>query len=263
MFGSIHNQNKENTVLGSVARAGKPGLLGGKGGATNNALHPTKGTGKATVPFGTPMHPNTMTPGKKGALDGKQPATRMGLRDTSAQTPSMKPQQLPQISTVQRQEKATMTIKKRRQGLLFTPNISKSSNAFTRSQAKENVKQQEPVGILELLEPEYAPPTRSISPPLSALDEFGCDLDVALVPITQLSTSNMRARQLPQLDLGLEPMLDIPLFTQQPQKYFLGLGKSNIPRPGSFVFSQLECKPVPLVAHSLYPSRIPHLKRKR
>ncbi|KAJ1897596.1 hypothetical protein LPJ81_004509 [Coemansia sp. IMI 209127] len=250
MFGSMHNQNKENAVLGSVARAGKTGLLGGKGGATNNALHPTKGAGKAPVPFGTPVHANTMTPGKKIALDGKQPATtRPGLRDTGAQTPSMKTQ----VATVQRQDKTIMTIKKRRQGLLFTPNINKAaSSTVTRSQA-----QQVP-DILELLEPEYAPSARPASPPLSALDAFGCDLDVALVPMTQLSTSRACARKLPQLDLDLETMLDIPLFMPQPL-----LGKSSIPRPGSLVFSQLECRPVQLVAHSLYPSRIPHLKRKR
>ncbi|KAJ2546313.1 hypothetical protein EV175_005648 [Coemansia sp. RSA 1933] len=238
MFGSIHNQNKENAVLGSVARTGKTGLLGSVARTDKTGLLGSK----AAVTFGTPMHPNTMTPGKKGMVDGKQAtAVRPGLRDTGVQTPSMKPQ----VSVVQKQDK---TIKKRRHGLLFTTNTMD-----TRASARHHG-----ADVLELLEPEYAPPsTNPGSLPLCALDEFGCDLDVALVPMTQLSTSTVRARKLPPLDLDLEAMVEIPLpFTSQP-------AKSQIPRPGTLVFAQFQCKPVHLVAHSLYPSRIPHLKRKR
>ncbi|KAJ2512079.1 hypothetical protein H4217_007065 [Coemansia sp. RSA 1939] len=262
MLGSVHNQNKENAVLGSVARTGKAGLLDAKGGGTNNTLQPGKG-GKGAVSdkaaqFGTPAHPNTMPPGKQKALDGKQSAmvTRKGLRDTLAQTPLTRNTKPTQRSVAQKADKTAMTVKKRRLGLLFASDIQNENKASIESSEK-----QQNMEILQLLEPEYAPSVLSASLSFNALDEFGCDLDVALVPTTQLSTSKAEARKLPELDLGLEPLIEV-MSTPRIMKP-LNFGNSKIPQPGSFVFSQLECKPVPLVAHSLYPSRIPHLKRKR
>ncbi|KAJ1731845.1 hypothetical protein LPJ72_003732 [Coemansia sp. Benny D160-2] len=209
MFGSVHNQNKENAVLGSVARTGKAGLLGAKGGGTNNTLQPGKG-GKGAVSdkaaqFGTPAHPNTMTPGKQKALDGKQSAmvTRKGLRDTLAQTPLTRNTKPTQRSVAQKADKTAMTVKKRRLGLLFASDIQNENKASIESSEK-----QQNMEILQLLEPEYAPSVLSASSSFNALDEFGCDLDVALVPTTQLSTSKAEARKLPELDLGLEPLIE-------------------------------------------------------
>ncbi|KAI9506298.1 hypothetical protein BX070DRAFT_219679 [Coemansia spiralis] len=251
MFGSTHNQgataghaqNKENAVLGSVARAGKTGLLNGKAGA--GSAHPAKMPGKPTASFGTSSHSNMMTPGKKPA-DGKQQATRIGLRNI-AQTPSSARSQ---VATAQRQDKTTRTIK-RRQGL-FTPAAQQASTKL-HTHLKQ---QQQALDILQLLEPEYVS-VRPIPLPFDALEEFGCDLDVSIVPMTQRSIPIERAIKLPLLDLEYEALIEIP---STPPSDF---GESKIPRPGSLGFLQLDCKPMPLIANAFYPSRIPQLKRKR
>ncbi|KAJ2857769.1 hypothetical protein J3B02_000769 [Coemansia erecta] len=232
----MHNgvaQNKENAVLSSAARTGKTGLLNAK---SSISLHPSKTAGKSQKIFGSP-HPSpissVLTPsGKKPA---KKSLVRPALR-SQAQTPSSKVCQHP-LSVVQ--EQAPKTIK-RRQGLFFS----------SRTQVRTDES-------LKLLEPEYAPP-RSASPAFDAKGHFGFDLDISLVPITQLSNSGSLLKELPPLDLEFEKLVDIPVSPPSNRQ------KSSIPR-SSLVpsFDFIACKPQLLVANSLMPSRIPQLKRKR
>ncbi|KAJ2744161.1 hypothetical protein GGI20_003199 [Coemansia sp. BCRC 34301] len=234
MVGSVNmhsnnvSQHRENAVLGSVARTGKTGLLnsklagGGVGGGVGGGTQASKVVGKV---FGSPAPSNTRTPSGK-AKDGKlQTVQRTGLRDIT-QTPSNR--------RVDPEERAPKTIK-RIQGLFG------SRTQTTAAQVSEH------------LEPEYAPP-RPASPALNATEEFGCDLDVGLVPLTQLSSAGARLRELPPVDLALEILADIS--TEQ-LSFFV------VPRPKDLVPAQLACRPQLLVASALYPTRIPQLKRKR
>ncbi|KAJ2441127.1 hypothetical protein GGF42_007399 [Coemansia sp. RSA 2424] len=225
MFGSVNihsngvSQNKENAALGSIARAGKTGLLGSKLAGGGGGMQVNK-------VFGSPAPLNTRTPGGK-AVDGKQHTVqRVGLRDIT-QTPSNR--------RVGLEERALKTAK-RIQGL-FSPRTQNTAAAQT----------------LLHLEPEYAPP-RPASPAFSATEEFGCDLDIGLVPLTQSSTAGARLRALPPVDLALEILADINIDE---------LSFSMIPRPRALKSVQLACRPRPLIASALYPTRIPQLKRKR
>ncbi|KAJ2095392.1 hypothetical protein IW146_010537 [Coemansia sp. RSA 922] len=103
-----------------------------------------------------------------------------------------------------------------------------------------------------LLEPEYAPPRSR--PAFNATEEFGCDLDIGLMPKTQLSTAGARQRDLPEVDLALEILADINV--EQ-------LSFSMTTQPKKLEPIQLKCRPQTLVASALYPTRIPQLKRKR
>ncbi|KAJ2891244.1 hypothetical protein IWW38_003706 [Coemansia aciculifera] len=220
MFSSvnIHN-NDENAALGSVARTGKTGLLNSKLAGGGNGI-------QASKVFGSPAPTNTRTPGGKG-MDGKQQTLqRAGLRDIT-QTPSNR-------RAAGLEERAPKTVK-RIQGL-FSPQ--------TRNMAAQTQLH---------LEPEYAPP-RPASPALNATEEFGCDLDLALVPMTQLSTAGARLRVLPPVDLALEILAEINVDE---------LSFSMIPQPKRLRPAQLACRPRPLIASALYPTRIPQLKRKR
>ncbi|KAJ2819492.1 hypothetical protein FBU31_005513 [Coemansia sp. 'formosensis'] len=217
MFGSVNihthtvSQNKENAVLGTVARNGKTGLLNSKPGTAQVSR-------MASKVFGSPAPLNTRTP------SGKQPMVqRAGLRDIT-QTPSNR--------RTGPEERAPKTAK-RIQGL-FSPRVQST-------------------GPLGLLEPEYAPP-RPASPAFNAEEEFGCDLDISLMPKTQLSTTGARLRDLPPVDLAFEILADINI--EQ-------LSFSMIPRPKNLAPAQLVCRPQILVASTLYPTRIPQLKRKR
>ncbi|KAJ1883146.1 hypothetical protein H4R99_006082 [Coemansia sp. RSA 1722] len=234
MFGSIntHNataQNKENAVLGSVARTGKTGLLNGKSGS---ALHPSKTTGMSQKTFGSPRPSTILTPSSKKATN--KTLTRLGLR-SQEQPISNKPRQHP-LSVVQ--EQAPKTIK-RRQGLFNTRSQSRIDDSS------------------HLLEPEYVPP-RPVSPAFDAEGLFGCDLKVSLVPVTQLSNYGARLRELPPLELNLEALVDIPVSPPAKRR------KTSIPTPSLMPgIDFISCKPEPLVANLLMPSRIPQLKRKR
>ncbi|KAJ1964956.1 hypothetical protein GGI12_001081 [Dipsacomyces acuminosporus] len=237
--GDTTAQNKENAVVGSVARAGKVGLANGKGGAGAGG-HPAKLAGK--MPFGSPSKANILTPSNK-----KTNMMRERLKDIT-QTPGAiqrgaAPAPAP-VSSRFVEQPAPKTIK-RSQGL-FSPHIRMASTV--KLQPAEN---------LLLLEPEYAPP-RPQTPELDPMEAFGADIDISLVPMTQPSNSGARLTELPSLDLECEELVDIPVSS------VAFTSRSHIPqaRPLNST-TQLKCRPVPLVAHALHPTRIPRLKRKR
>ncbi|KAJ2480644.1 hypothetical protein IWW56_002299 [Coemansia sp. RSA 2131] len=143
-------------------------------------------------------------------------------------------------TTLQSQTQAPRTIK-RSQGL-FNPSVQ-TKEIVTNTQRQS-----------ELLEPEYAPP-KSAGSRIDPTDEFGYDLDISLVPLTQLSTAGARAKTLPMPSLEPEQLIEIasPTLLQQ----------SHIPAFSSLIMLPMSCRPALLVAHALHPTRIPRLKRKR
>ncbi|KAJ1754754.1 hypothetical protein GGF48_002294 [Coemansia sp. RSA 921] len=227
-------QNKENAVLGSVSRPGKPGLLGNKDSLAGG--HPIKNISSPAV-FGSPAA-NASTPRSKQPDGKQQQKTRFGLRDVTQTPSSTMRSQKP--TALQSQTQAPRTIK-RRQGL-FSPSV----------QTKEIVTSTQ--HLSELLEPEYAPP-KSVGSRINPIDEFGYDLDISLVPLTQLSTAGARAKTLPMPSLEPEQLIEIA----SPAS----LQKSHIPSFSSIVMLPMACRPALLVAHALHPTRIPRLKRKR
>ncbi|KAJ2632661.1 hypothetical protein H4R22_001081 [Coemansia sp. RSA 1290] len=222
-------QNKENDVPGSVSRSGKAGLLSSKDALASS--HPMKKTANSAV-FGNSAT-NTATPRPK-QMDGKQQQNaRMGLREIT-QTPSA----LARASKpTPAQSQVPRTIK-RRQGL-FSPSNPSTAPSSTPS-------------FTELLEPEYVPAAVS-SYQLDPIDEFGCDLDIGMVPLTQSSFITMQARDISEPSLEPELLVCIP---DTPPLDFPSL-------PDDLPMEPISCKPTTLIAHSLYPSRIPRLKRKR
>ncbi|KAJ2056001.1 hypothetical protein GGI17_006416 [Coemansia sp. S146] len=214
MFGSMNIHS--HTVSQNKENATLSSVArNGKTGLLNSKPGTVQTSRMAGKVFGSPVPLNTPR--------GKQLLQRAGLRDIT-QTPSNR--------RLGPEERAPKTAK-RIQGL-FSP----------RAQSTET---------LGLLEPEYAPP-RPVSPVFNAAEEFGCDLDIGLMPQTQLSTAGARLRDLPSVDLALEILADISV--EQ-------LSFSMIPRPKDLEPAQLKCRPQILVASALYPTRIPQLKRKR
>ncbi|KAJ1936255.1 hypothetical protein FBU59_005111 [Linderina macrospora] len=107
---------------------------------------------------------------------------------------------------------------------------------------------------LLMLEPEYVPP-RPISPELSPIDEFGVDLDVALIPLEQKSHVGTKVRKLQPLELEPERMREIEV---------LPVSFSRIPKPSASLSSmQIKVRLRELVGADLVPTRIPRLKSKR
>ncbi|KAJ2158835.1 hypothetical protein GGF46_003488 [Coemansia sp. RSA 552] len=236
LHGNTAVHNKENAVVGSVQRTGKAGLLAGKDALSSE--QPVKAVGKPVI-VGSPSL-STLTPRAKRA-DGKQQKTRTGLREI-IQTPSAGVR-IQKPTPLRPQSQVPMTIK-RRPGL-FTPQVRPRPSIAAA---------QEPS---ELLEPEYAPSKPATSIRFDPVSEFGCDLDIGLVPRTQSSFFGARARELPAPDLVLEELVGM---SDEPA--------SPCDEPSSLELEVLAIPPLayaaaPLVAQSLYPSRIPRLKRKR
>ncbi|KAJ2001664.1 hypothetical protein GGI04_001355 [Coemansia thaxteri] len=222
--GNIHNTISQNKENAALSSVTRNGKAGLLGGKVGGGLQPGRMASKV---FGSPAHLGTRTPGGK-ALAGKQQTTlRTGLRDITL-TPSNR-----QVTL----ERAPKTIKRVHE--LFSP----------RTQVKSTT--------LQALEPEYAPP-RSVSPAFDAMGAFGCDLDISMVPATQYSTSGARLRELPPVDLVLEVLVDINI-----DQLSFSTSSLKIPRPKELSPALLACRPRPLVACALYPTRIPQLKRKR
>ncbi|KAJ2493599.1 hypothetical protein IWW37_000465 [Coemansia sp. RSA 2050] len=216
MFGSLNTYS--NTVSQNKENTALRSVARhGKTGLLSSKPGTLQTNRVASKVFGSPAPLNTRTP------NGKQPvAQRTGLRDVT-QTPSNRRTGL--------EERAPKTVK-RIQGL-FSPRV-RSADAG-------------------LWEPEYVPP-RPALPEFDAAEEFGCDLDISLMPKTQLSTAGARLRDLPPVDLALEILADI---------HVEELSFSMIPQPKDPEPTQLVCQPRILVASALYPTRIPQLKRKR
>ncbi|KAJ2782281.1 hypothetical protein H4R18_002363 [Coemansia javaensis] len=225
--GAAGVQHDENAVLGSAARPGRAGLLAAKDGVAGAAV-----AGKA-ADVGSPA-PGAATPRVK-AFGAKQQRARGGLREIP-QTPSASARPSgPGAARVQDQAPRTI---RRRQGL-FSPAVQKRTVAAVAA----------PEPAL-LLEPEYAPPTAA-APELDAADEFGFDLDLALVPLTQLSTAGLRVAELPPPNLALEELADLSAEPAPPAA------------PDALPIPLLACSTALLVANALHPTRIPQLKRKR
>ncbi|KAJ2025344.1 hypothetical protein IWW57_001029 [Coemansia sp. S610] len=216
MFGSLNTHN--NTVSQNKENAALRSVARhGKTGLLNSKPGTIQTSRMASKVFGSPAPLNTRTP------SGKQPvALRAGLRDVT-QTPSNRRTGL---------DECAPKTAKRIQGL-FSPHVRNADAG--------------------LWEPEYAPP-RPASLEFNATEEFGCDLDIGLMPKTQLSTAGARLKDLPPVDLALEILADI---------HVEGLSFSMIPPPRDLKPAQLMCQPRILVASALYPTRIPQLKRKR
>ncbi|KAI8324341.1 hypothetical protein GQ54DRAFT_302668 [Martensiomyces pterosporus] len=242
MFAPAHihsaiSQDKENAAVGSAVRGAKTGLLSGKGGVAPG--HPAKLAGK--LPLGQPSAANILTPSGK-----HQQAVRARLRDIT-QTPTAP-------STIQR---GTAPASNRHGELAAPKTIKRSQGLFSPRVQSTNAIKLQPAESFLLLEPEYAPP-RPPTPEIDAVEAFGADLDTSLVSTTVYSGAGARLAELPPLDLECEEMCDIPVSDT------ISTGRSRIPRPKALGGStQPKCKPVLLVAHSLHPTRIPRLKRKR
>ncbi|KAJ1730439.1 hypothetical protein LPJ61_003011 [Coemansia biformis] len=223
--------NKENAALGTAARPGKAGLLGAKDGAGGGP------SGKSAVSDSPSL--SVLTPRAK-AFGTKQQPARTGLREV-LQTPSAGTRMAGPAATCA-QDQAPKTIK-RRQGLFSPSSHMKGGIVATQ-------------GPAQLLEPEYAPP-KPAALEFDAVGAFGFDLDIGLVPLTQLSTAGSRAAVLPAPDLALEELADVAT----PPSLVSGLAR--IPSFDMLAMPLLACTPAPLVATALYPTRIPRLKRKR
>ncbi|KAJ2080148.1 hypothetical protein H4R24_003277 [Coemansia sp. RSA 988] len=233
--GNTTTTNKENAVLGSISRAGKAGLLGSKDGANNAG---SSKMAKKPAPFGSPSQ-NVLTPRTKQP-DSKQQKARTALREATRTPLASLHSQKPTAFRLQGQMPKTI---KRHQGLFSTPIQIRNHTVSSEDTAAR-------------LETEYAPP-RPKTPLFDAIGEFGCDLDVSLVPTTQLSTSRAYATELPVPDLELEQLVDIPdpsCAAEQPSS------QTTFDTP---MFPLISCKSTYLVAHTLHPTRIPRLKRKR
>ncbi|KAJ2714919.1 hypothetical protein H4R19_001481 [Coemansia spiralis] len=224
--GSTAVNSKENPAPLSAARSGKAGLLGANDGAAGGVA------GKPAMAGA--QAPGVLTPRAK-AFGGKPHKAPTGLREV-LQTPSAR------TPAPKAAGQAPRTVK-RRPGL-FSPAPQRTANT---------VATQEPS---LLLEPEYAPP-KPAAPGLDAASEFGFDLDIGLVPLTQLAMAGLRQAALPAPDLSLEELAEVAatpshLPGPQPASAFDAL---DIPL--------LACTPTPLLARALCPTRIPRLKRAR
>ncbi|KAJ2773057.1 hypothetical protein IWQ57_001483 [Coemansia nantahalensis] len=224
--GSTAVNNKENAALMSAARAGKAGLLGTKEGAAGAA------PGKAAV-AGSPAL-NALTPQAK-AFGGKPLKAPTGLREV-LHTPAAG------ARTLKPAAQAPKTIK-RRNGL-FSPAPRQSASVLVT---------QEPA---LLLEPEYAPP-KPAEPGFDAVGEFGFDLDIGLVPPTQLAMAGMRQAVLRAPDLSLEELAEVAAEPACLPKHH------HTPAFDILDVPLLVCMPAPLLASALRPTRIPRLKRAR
>ncbi|KAJ2322107.1 hypothetical protein IWW52_000304 [Coemansia sp. RSA 2704] len=184
--------------------------------------------------FGSPSV-DVPTPRSKQPAGKQQQKPRFGLREV-AQTPvsTMRAQK---PSATQTNNQVTRTIK-RRPGL-FSPSTRSNSVLTSTQQAAE------------LLETEYAP-SAPADDRFNAVLEFGCDLDVSAVPLTQLSTAGRQARCLNMPSLEPEELINVPVAPSPQAQTF-----DNLAMP------LLLCKPVILTADALHPTRIPRLKRKR
>ncbi|KAJ2803617.1 hypothetical protein H4R20_002820 [Coemansia guatemalensis] len=233
--GNTAINNKENAVSGSISRAGKTDLLSSKDGMGNgNSVKMPK----KPAPFGSPSQ-NVLTPRTKQP-DGKQQKARTVLQEATRTPSASVRSQKPAASRLQGQLPKTI---RRHQGLFSTPVPMKNRTISSEDSTAR-------------LEPEYVP-SRPKTPLFDAVGEFGCDLDISLVPMTQLSTSRSYARELPAPDLVLEQLVDIP---------DLSCATEQLPSHStldSSVLPVISCKPTYLVAHTLHPTRIPRLKRKR
>ncbi|KAJ1958360.1 hypothetical protein EC988_000349 [Linderina pennispora] len=112
-----------------------------------------------------------------------------------------------------------------------------------------------PYGVADervlLLEPEYVP-ERAASPELAAVEEFGDDLDATLVP-GRPRAPHVAVNVGGALELAPERMQEICVPTVR---------FSRIPKPCGSA-GQIKVRLQELLAMSLYPTRIPRLKRKR
>ncbi|KAJ2719817.1 hypothetical protein GGI07_004986 [Coemansia sp. Benny D115] len=115
-------------------------------------------------------------------------------------------------------------------------------------------------------EPEYVAkkPKTDLSR-LEAEIQWGCDLDIGLVPKTQSSLGKVRMTELPPLDLRCEEIAADILCSESPS--FKWSSKCNILDTVDDILEipdvVFKCQPRLLVANALNPTRIPRLKRKR
>ncbi|PIA17110.1 hypothetical protein COEREDRAFT_7875 [Coemansia reversa NRRL 1564] len=233
--GNTTINNKENAILGSVSRTGKAGLLSTKDSVSNGI---SGKIARKPAPFGSPSQ-NVLTPRTKQP-EGKQQKVRTVLREATRTPSAGVHSQKPTATQLQGQLPKTI---RRHQGLFSTPAPIRS----------RTISSEDSVACLE---PEYAPP-RPKTPIFDAIGEFGWDLDTSLVPMTQLSTSRAYARELPAPDLELEQLVEISDMTYTAQHLS---SQGNLETP---MLPLISCKSTYLVAHALYPTRIPRLKRKR